>query len=207
MTSLSYKLSWITLISPNQSAPSLFCQNRRPPLLSHAGIVFFPPPSPISFFSSIPTHLFGASSPKKLFHLRFLALFLHKPVKLDPDLCLEVVLRPWLFRRRRLAFVLCVCFLFQLLFLHFFLLLKPKLDQPREECFPASSGRLLAVEKLLPAFLNSVSLFFDFYEVDFLKFCLFEVRVLDIPQFLECLCFNIEIESLDLSILGGILNH
>ena len=147
------------------------------PLLYHAGIVFFPPPSPISFFSSIPTHLFGASFPKKLFHLRFLALF-------STPIC------AWrqyfglgfsgagdlLFRRRMsdlkvdvsiLSF-LFVCFLFQLLFLHFFILLKPQLGQPREGCFPANSGRRPVVEKLLPAFLNSVSLFYAFLSCRFL---------------------------------------
>ena len=58
----------------------------------------------------------------------------------------------------------------------FFILLKPQLGQPREGCFPASSGRRPAVEKLLPAFLNSVSLFFAFCHVKFRIMLSFELR-------------------------------
>ena len=43
-----------------------------------------------------------------------------------------------------------------------------------------------------------------FCHVDFWIMLSFELRVLDVLRFLKCLCFNIEIKSLNLSILWGI---
>ena len=51
--------------------------------------------------------------------------------------------------------------------------------------FPASRMAAAGGEAPPFVFLNSVSLFFAFYEVDLVTFCYFKVRVFDILKFLE----------------------
>ena len=95
MVNFCYKLFGTNLISLKPNAALFFPSHKTTDSPSFLHYQFF------SFSSSSP---FGLPSPKKLINFVFPSPLLHGAVKLNSDLCLEVVLWPWLFRRRRLAF-------------------------------------------------------------------------------------------------------
>ena len=220
MASLGYKSSENPLNSPNQTQPysSSLPQNPTDPLHFFISFIF----SPAFSLPLWPIDGGGGQSwldrrgflrlplPSRVHHLRSLPRclsvsigFTRFPTKLEffrraaaaDD---EVRVLACSFVSQALTSLQCWC---SYCSFSFEFLISPTSFNSR---FPASSGRRPAVEKLLPAFLNSVSLFLTFCHVDFWIMLSFELRVLDVLRFLKCLCFNIEIKSLNLSILWSI---